>query len=153
MVCCHAGSNVKTAACLSHLYIFQCLIVMLMLQIAYHFLLSFMLLMKNLQAQEKRTLKAASGRWKVWAFVYVRETERKRCRLAVKVMVLLMVSGYFVHQSPQKKEKERTSEGERGKSAAGHLIVIVSLRSCGSAEVLLLFFFYCLSLLLFLLSR
>lgn len=56
-------------------------------------------------------------------------------------MVFLMVSGYFVHQSPQKKEKERKSEGERGKSAAGHLIVIVSLRSCGSAGVLLLFFF------------
>lgn len=65
----------------------------------------------------------------------------------MKVMVLFMDWGYFVHQSTQKRrESEQETEGERGRgrSAAGHLIVIVSPRSCGSAYALFLFFLFSL---------
>lgn len=56
-------------------------------------------------------------------------------------MVLFMDWGYFVHQSTQKR-RERDCEGERGKSAAGHLIVIVSPRSRGSAYASLFTLFF-----------
>lgn len=63
------------------------------------------------------------------------EKRREPWRQALKVMGLFMDWGCFVHQSTQKR-----IERKWGGSAAGHLIVIVSSRSRGSAYSLFSFF-------------